>query len=367
MSPFHITWIWILLFTTGCISQSKPSNLTLNTDSENLTRSQTHWSTHEIKHIWAIKQFSLHEKFNTSYILSPVLHASTTDKYEWYAEFKPNEIDNGYKSIALFIFLSNGSTVREVTAECNVSIINEKKEVLHSKPFEMLTKKYKAAVAGGGWGWPAFLQRNDFFRNQILQNDTLTLLICIRWISELSNDDTPHQLEISSSSRPKPETTTTKSNLPENLESMLENPNFADVVFITNGSNYPAHKNILAARSPVFAAMFRQKDSKNGKLKKIRINVTPMNEKVLRAMLRYIYTEKCEELGDLTGRLFEAAVKYGLEGLREICEQLLCENLTEENADDMFVFAKKHHANELKSKVIEFLSSRSAHKLNKIR
>ncbi|XP_065224581.1 speckle-type POZ protein-like [Planococcus citri] len=318
MNPFYIRWI--LLFATGCIDHSEPSKLTLNIDSGNWTQSQTHWPTHEIKHIWAIKQFSLHEKFNTSEISSPMLHASTTDKYEWYVRIIPNYIVEGNETFCLWIHLSDGSTVRKVNAGFNVSIINEKKEVLLERTPKPDTRDFTAGRFGKVRGWYNFCKKDDFFRNQLLQNDTLTLFIYIRWISEFSND-APHQLEIISSSNPTPEATTKKSNLSENLESMLENPKFADVFFITNGSSYPAHKNILASKSPIFSAMFQRKDSKNGKSKKIRINVTHMDEKVLRAMLRYIYTGKCELLGELTNKLFEAAKKYGLYGLRETCQQ----------------------------------------------
>ncbi|XP_065222352.1 speckle-type POZ protein-like isoform X1 [Planococcus citri] len=362
MNPFYISWI--VLFAPYCISQIEPSKLALNIDSGNLTRSQTHWQTHEIKHIWTINQFSLHEELNTSKILTPKLRASTTDKYEWYAEIKPNEIYNGGKTIALWIYLSEGSTVTEVLAMNNVSIINHRKEVSFYKQTPV-SRNFKLGTEARGWGWKSFCPKDDFFRNQLLQNDTLILFIYIKWITESSNN-LSHQLEISSASpTPTPDTTAIKCDLSEDFESLLEDPKCADVIFTTNGSNYPAHKYILAARSPFFAAMFRRKDSKDGKLRKIRINVTHMDEEVLRAMLRYIYTGKYENLGKLADKLFVAAAKYGLEGLKKICERTLCETLTAENADDMFVFAKKHHANELKSKVIEFLWSRSAQKLNK--
>ncbi|XP_065222354.1 speckle-type POZ protein-like isoform X3 [Planococcus citri] len=361
MNPFYTSWI--VLFAPYCISQIEPSKLALNIDSGNLTRSQTHWQTHEIKHIWTINQFSLHEKLDTSNILTPKLRASTTDDYEWYAEIEPNkELYNGDKTIALWIHLSYGSTVSKVLAMNNNSIINHKKEVLFYKQTPV-PRNYRTDSLG--WGWKSFCPKDDFFRNQLLQNDTLILFIHIKCYTESSNN-VSHQLEISSPSPTStPDTTAIKCDLSEDFESLLENPKCADVIFTTNGSNYPAHKYVLSARSPVFAAMFKRKDLKNGKIRKIRINVTHMGEEVLRAMLRYIYTGKYENIGKLADKLFVAGAKYGLEELRKISEQTLCQTLTAENAEDMFVFAKKHHANELKSKAAQFIANRYVQKLNK--
>ncbi|XP_065223533.1 speckle-type POZ protein-like [Planococcus citri] len=314
MIPFYIGWI--LLFPTGCISQNEHTKTFLNSNVDNSNRSDTYLPTYGINHVWAIHQFRFHEKLKSNLIDSPILQAPTTDKYKWQIQIHPNGKDNNNNTIALGVCLSEYSAVKEATAEANISIINNKKEVLfhgYAPP-----EKYARGTDIECWGWRDFREKDDYFRNHLLQNDTLTLSIHIKWLSESPTEVIQHNVSSTSTA---PETTTIKFNLTENLESMLENPKFADVVFITNGSSYPAHKNILSARSPIFAAMFRRKDSKNEKLKKIRINVTSMNEKVLRAMLRYIYTGKCEQLGELTDRLFEAATKYGVNGLRETCEQ----------------------------------------------
>ncbi|XP_065224632.1 speckle-type POZ protein-like [Planococcus citri] len=316
MNTFY-TILTAFLLSYCTTDQSEPSKLPSNSHIEDFIRSDTYLRTHEINHIWAIHQFRFHEQIEENSIFSPDLRAPTTDRYEWQIEINPNGEDNNNDTISVYVCRNDDSAVEEATAEKNISIINNKKEVLLHK-YDSPTKYARAYGYGFNcWGWPNFCKKNDYFRNHLLQNDTLTLSIHIKWLSESPTEVIQHV----SSTSTAPGTTTIKFNLTGNLESMLENPKFADVVFITNGSSYPAHKNILSARSPIFAAMFRRKDSKNEKLKKIRINVTSMNEKVLRAMLRYIYTGKCEQLGELTDRFFEAATKYGVNGLRETCEQ----------------------------------------------
>ncbi|XP_065223979.1 speckle-type POZ protein-like isoform X2 [Planococcus citri] len=376
MNPFNI--IWMFFFASYCSSQSEPFE-PIYTNSEHRIRCNTYSRIYEINYVWTIHHFSRHEAINTSEILSPKLHSPQTAEYEWDIEIEPNNIDEGNETIALNVYLSGRSIIEKAVANFSISIINHKEEMLF---FNQMTSK--SFVAGESWGWTDYCNKDDFFRRHLLQNDTLTLLIDIKWLSQPCNN-VSHERRIPSPT-PKHETTTIRLNHSELFELPQENPKFAyvrvlttndinfqwmletlkhtDVVFTTNGSNYPAHKAILAARSPIFAAMFQREDMENGKNKTIRINVTQMNEEVLRAMLQYIYTGKCENLATLAGELFVAAAEYGLDELRKICEQTLCEALSSEKAEDMFVFAKKHHANELKSKAAQFIAHRSVQKLN---
>ncbi|XP_065223683.1 speckle-type POZ protein-like [Planococcus citri] len=312
MNPFYI--FWMLFFASHCSVQTEQTNSTINIDYENMVQCETCMQVHEIKYIWTIRNVSAHETLGEE-LLAPKLRALTTDRIEWdlrlYFEY----------SVLFNVFISSESIVRKAIADCNVSIINHKKEVLFHKNI-----KSKRCVLAPEDRWirnyETLYNKDDyFFRNHLLQNDTLTMLFHIKWFHEPSNEVSfQHKIP---SPLPTPDTTIMKNNLPENLESMLENPKFADVVFITNGGNYPAHKNILAARSPVFAAMFRRKDTKNEKNKKIRIHVTNMDGEVLRSILKYIYTGECENLDKLAGKLLAAAIKYRLDGLRRICEQTL--------------------------------------------
>ncbi|XP_065223685.1 speckle-type POZ protein-like [Planococcus citri] len=286
---------------------------------ENLLRCDTYLQKQiqEVEYIWAIHNFTHHEISGTREISSSIFEPPTIDRRNWRIIIYPNDIEDGKETISLEVTL--WSSLREIvgieSAEVNISAINDKKEAIISA-----STKFEEPGGYCSKKWSRFCTKDDFFRNQILQNDTLTL-------SASSKRTFPHTHVISyphkaSSPRPTPQTTLLETTATtENFESMLENPKLADVVFAINGSNYPAHRAILAARSPVFATMFQRKHMKNGKLKQIRVKVTNMNEQVLRAMLRYIYTGKCENLSDLADELLVAAVKYGLNGLRKICEK----------------------------------------------
>ncbi|XP_065223918.1 speckle-type POZ protein B-like [Planococcus citri] len=306
---------------------------------------------HELKYIWAIHNFNLYEND----IVSPKLYASTTDRYEWQITVTTSSDENW---VELYVQLSSESKINETFAKYDISIINHHNEVLHEKESPI-----KKLASGQKIHWE-FCKKDNCFRKHLLKNDTLILLIHIKWISESNENVSLPQTTHSPAPTSKP-TTTEHSNFSENFESMLENPQFADVIFVTNGSNYPAHKAILAARSPIFATMFQQKDTRDGKSRKIRVNVTHTNEQVLRAMLRYIYTGKCENFTVLAyDELFVVAVKYGLNGLKNICERNLREALSAQNAAKMLAFAKKHCVDELKFKATELLKNRLTQKSN---
>ncbi|XP_065223666.1 speckle-type POZ protein-like [Planococcus citri] len=349
MNPFYITGV--LFFASYCSGQTEPTDMVY---------CKTHMQVHEIKYTWVIENFSAYDH-HIREILSPKLRASTTDEIILDLRLHPNgwcPPGGRDEDVRFNIFTSNDSVVEEVLADCDVSIINHNKEVLLHKHLRSISC---VPVREDRWirNDETLCRNDDFFRSHLLQNDTLTMLFHIKCFSESSTNDVSFQRKIPSP-HPTPDidTVIVKNNLSENFESMLKNPEFADVVFITNGGNFPAHKNILAARSPVFAAMFRRKDTKSGKNKKIRINVSKnMDGEVLHAMLRYIYTGICDDFEKLADKLFVAAAKYGLDGLRKICEEKLCESLSVENAARLLAFAEKHHADKLKSRVDEVIAN----------
>ncbi|XP_065223722.1 speckle-type POZ protein-like isoform X1 [Planococcus citri] len=316
----------------------------------------------EIEYIWAIHNISSYETRGCGMIYSPKLHVPTIGIYECDFEIRLREI-----SYDVHIQLSAGSKIGKALAKYNISIINRHDQVLlyEKSSFKKMNESRKYFID--------FSKKDDYFRNHVLKDDTLTLFIQLKLFSR-PFDVSPQRMI--SSPAPVPETTSIKVNHSENFESipnsqkfadlefttngsnfeaMFENPKYSDVVFKTNSSKYPAHKAFLAARSPIFASILQRKETRDGKNRKIRINMTHMDDEVFRAMLQYIYTGKVDNLDQLAERLFVAATKYGLDELRKICEQSLCKTLSAEKAEDMFVFAKKHHANELKSRALELI------------
>ncbi|CAH8598849.1 unnamed protein product [Schistosoma haematobium] len=115
---------------------------------------------------------------------------------------------------------------------------------------------------------------------------------------------------------------------------------------------FEAHKAILAARSPVFAAMFGHGMEES---RANRVEITDMEPDTVAEVLRYIYTGQVVGMNRLAHELLAAADKYQLERLKTMCEEALVESLSVENACDIFGLADMHNAEQLKAHTLEFI------------
>ena len=68
---------------------------------------------------------------------------------------------------------------------------------------------------------------------------------------------------------------------------------------------------------------------------------------------------KIENLNTRSPRLLEAADKYQLSELKEICEEMLCDNLTVDTCLECLVLADLHTAEDLKQAAIKFVVDHS--------
>src|SRR5690606_1785927 len=77
-------------------------------------------------------------------------------------------------------------------------------------------------------------------------------------------------------------------NLKQDLQNLLEKKGFqSDVIFVVGKKKFALHKAILAARSPVFAAMFANDLEKK---KQNKVNIPDISVEVFEELIRFIYT-----------------------------------------------------------------------------
>lgn len=96
-------------------------------------------------------------------------------------------------------------------------------------------------------------------------------------------------------------------NLASQLGNLLETGLLSDVsLMLADGKTFKAHKVILAARSPVFGAMFEHEmeERKNG-----RVQILDVESDVFREVLQFIYTGKTSKLNEMAPELLAAADK----------------------------------------------------------
>eukprot|EP00731_Ephydatia_muelleri_P032775 Em0024g319a len=203
-------------------------------------------------------------------------------------------------------------------------------------------------VQGKEWRFNKFIRRDFLFdeANGLLTDDKLTLYCEVSMVSDMVNQS---GTSVISNSPKVPEC-----NLSSDLACLLEDGQFSDVMLAVGSHEFKADKAVLAARSPVFSAMFEHEMEES---RKNRVEISDLDQEVMQEMLAYIYVGKAPNLKKRADSLLSAADKYALDCLKVMCEEALCANLNIENVSDTLVLADDlHSATQLKAMCIDFIN-----------
>jgi len=145
--------------------------------------------------------------------------------------------------------------------------------------------------------------------------------------------------------------------LQHNYSSLLNEQDalFSDVSLDVEGKLYPVHKNILAARSPVFRAMFtggmREQSEKT-------IKIYDVDTTIFSEFLRYIYCGQFDEklLSERTIEVLSTANKYDIRSLKVKCEEILLQRVTKSSAASILMAADLYNASHLKQCVVTVIT-----------
>ncbi|XP_046983122.1 poly [ADP-ribose] polymerase tankyrase-1-like [Schistocerca americana] len=138
------------------------------------------------------------------------------------------------------------------------------------------------------------------------------------------------------------------------LGALLDAGDGAVVTLLAGDTRLVAHRAVLAARSPVFADMFRRvtvEGSSN------QLVLSDTEGPVLRQVLAYLYTLQVPQLPNMAPQLLVAADVYGLSVLKAHCEQQVVAQLSVETAAAAGVIAIRHSANRLKQAAVAFIKA----------
>jgi len=140
------------------------------------------------------------------------------------------------------------------------------------------------------------------------------------------------------------------------MRTLLDNAIFTDVSIEVGDEQIMAHRNILAARSPVFNAMLHTSMSE-GREKKIVIK--DLDARAVRDMIGYLYTGsvKGETLDDddMCLGLLQAAHYYKVDGLVGSCADLISKRLAVTTVCDRLEFADLLGCENLKTRCLSFI------------
>ncbi|CAH0407321.1 unnamed protein product [Chilo suppressalis] len=300
----------------------------------------------KFSYMWTINNFSFCREEMGEVLKSSTFSAGASDKLKWCLRVNPKGLDEESKDYLSLYLLLVSCNKSEVRAKFKFSILNAKRE--ETKAME--SQRAYRFVQGKDWGFKKFIRR-DFLldeANGLLPEDKLTIFCEVSVVADsinISGQSNVMQFKV-------PEC-----RLSDDLGALFDNERFSDVTLAVGGREFQAHKAILAARSPVFAAMFEHEMEER---KRNRVDITDVDHEVLREMLRFIYTGRAPNLDKMADDLLAAADKYALDRLKVMCEEALCLSLSVETAADTLILADLHSADQLKAQTIDFINTSHA-------
>jgi speckle-type POZ protein len=150
------------------------------------------------------------------------------------------------------------------------------------------------------------------------------------------------------------------SDIGTHLGRLLDNTDGTDVSFTIDGEKFPAHRAVLAARSPVFRAELFGSMAESTMSSTTLHDITPATFK---AMLRFIYTDELPaeaEPEDSSVEMFQnllaAADRYALDRLKFICVENLRAKVSVDTVATILACAETHNCHKLKNKCIDFFA-----------
>ena len=112
--------------------------------------------------------------------------------------------------------------------------------------------------------------------------------------------------------------------------------------------NFRVHKEVLAYKSPVFSAMFR--DSHYMEI----LDFKDLSPATVRLMLDHIYNVQLDEDDLASTELLVAAAKFELVALKTTCEEVLANNISMENCTEVMLVADEINNSRLREACLQF-------------
>jgi len=119
---------------------------------------------------------------------------------------------------------------------------------------------------------------------------------------------------------------------------------FSDVTLCAGNEEIDCHRNILAASSEFFMAMFQTELDESGKSK---IPIKEMEASTLRLVLDYVYTGKVELSTETVQSVLSAANLFQMVHLRDGCASFMMHHISVDNCVGVYFFARAHECHDL--------------------
>jgi len=298
----------------------------------------------EIKWIFRNAALEWSSKQPGDVLESPRNHAKGDKKVQWVIEIHPNgdyEENKGYVSV--YLCLKSSTPDRQaIPGKCWCTFYDEEsKEYVGAAQTTNHVFDLNHQYA---WGWPQFVLQSD-----ILKSNVFSLIYKLEY--EDSKTTTSAFLS-TSSSQSLLKNDEAISNLSQDLEQLFINRSGTDICFVVDGKEIKAHKLLLSARSPVFAAML---ESGMKETVENRVKIDDIAPDIFEALLRSIYTDRVDLTKIDPKDLLAAANKYLLSLLKIQCQRFLASKLSTINCVELLALADLHNAMHLKKSAVNFI------------
>jgi speckle-type POZ protein len=154
------------------------------------------------------------------------------------------------------------------------------------------------------------------------------------------------------------------SDLRSHFGALLDSTDGSDVSFLVDGEEFPAHRAVLAARSPVFKAQLL------GSMADAKMASIPLHDIALttfKLMLRFIYTDAFPADALLAGDsptpmeeklqdLLPAADRYALDRLKLMCARKLWDDVSADTVGASLACAETYNCPVLRKKCVNFFA-----------
>ncbi|CAL5039868.1 unnamed protein product [Urochloa decumbens] len=279
--------------------------------------------------------------------------------YEWEVHYTPNLVVANRFWVAFKLVLLSAPRRHHVKAALRCRLVDASNSIpIGAYSFgvvvveRQLSHAFKRAEESSIW--LMFQRRIDLEMSEFIKDDSFTVECTITVIKDREQlagmAMVTHALPWHAGSQ----------SLSHDLGGLLRKGTGSDITLVVSGESFAVHKAILASRFPVFMAQLF------GHMKEAclqRVEIKDMEAAVFRAMLRFIYTDMVPELDQpedgviMAQHLLAAADMYGIERLKSMCEDRLCDGTNVETAATALGLAEQHGCSKLKARCLELIAA----------
>uniref|UniRef100_A0A914R3W6 BTB domain-containing protein n=1 Tax=Panagrolaimus davidi TaxID=227884 RepID=A0A914R3W6_9BILA len=137
------------------------------------------------------------------------------------------------------------------------------------------------------------------------------------------------------------------------LRELATNARYADVYFIaSDGEKIPSHRCILAEFSNIFAAIFEESTEIP-----VQITADDFDAQTIQSALNFLY-DKSDSVNGKETRVFEFAIKFGIQILIDECRSIFEESVNPTNVCEFIQIAYSNNFDEFKQKCLKILAEK---------